>query len=112
CGYSAQDLFKPFLESTDEEVRLETVVALSETATDEATTILSGILNDPSNAPYLRSAAAWALGKIGTEHASEALIAAFKDVDLAIREEALIALGSMGEGVIEKLATEIVADDE
>lgn len=91
CGESAHKLFRPYLVSPDEQMQLEAVVALSEVPTEEAAELLSDILDDPSSAFFLRSAAAWALGRIGTNQATARLVEAFSDVDLAIREEALTA---------------------
>jgi HEAT repeat protein len=111
CGVSAQDLFGPYLENPDDQIKLETVVALAESATTEAVEILAGIL-DPSDTPYfLRSAAAWALGRIGTDKAIDRLVRAFSDVDQSIREEALATVASLGDPALEHLMAGLLGDD-
>jgi HEAT repeat protein len=57
---------------------------------------LSGILDDSALPYFLRSAAAWSLGRIGTQAAISRLVKAFADIDLGIREEALEGITSMG----------------
>jgi hypothetical protein len=67
CGGSTSTLFMPFLNDADQQNRLEAVIALGETVTDESVEILGSILNERSQPEFLRSAAAWSLGMIGTE---------------------------------------------
>jgi hypothetical protein len=111
-GQSTQALIGPYLASQDEQIQLEAVVALAESATTEAVEILASIL-DRDNAPFfLRSAAAWALGRIGTERAIDRLVIAFSDVDRAIREEALEAIDSLGEPALNQLIPGLVGDDQ
>jgi HEAT repeat protein len=108
CGASAQELFGPHLANPDEQIKLETVVALAESATAEAVGILAGIL-DHDDAPYfLRSAAAWALGRIRTDEAIDRLVRAFSDIDQDIREEALEAVASLGDTALEHLIAGLV----
>lgn len=96
CGRSSDNLFLPYLESTDPQTQLEAVIALGETATTDAITVLDGIL-DANDKPYfIRSAAAWSLGRIGEPDAARRLVRAFGDVDPDIREEALEAIVSIG----------------
>lgn len=112
CGESAQELFGPYLTASDEQIKLEAVVALAETATPEAVEILAKIL-DQSDAPfYLRSAAAWALGRISTDRAVERLVQAFSDIDRSIREEALEAVTELGDRAFQHLITGVLAEDD
>ena len=111
CGVSARELFGPYLENPDDQMKLEAVVALAESATAEAVEILASIL-DLSDAPYfLRSAAAWALGRVGTDKAIDRLVLAFSDVDLSIRQEALDTVASLGDPVLEYLIAGLFGDD-
>ncbi len=112
CGESAQDLFGPYLKASDGQIRLEAVVALAETATPEAVEILAAIL-DQNGAPfYLRSAAAWALGRISTDRAVERLVQAFSDIDQNIREEALEAVAELGDRALQHLIAGVLDDDD
>jgi hypothetical protein len=111
CGESAHELLWPYLAGHDEQMQLEAVVALSEAATDEAVELLSNILDDTSSPFFLRSAVAWALGRIGTNHATTRLIETFSDVDLAVREEALTAVTSVGEAALEHLVQGLNEND-
>jgi hypothetical protein len=95
-GASARDLFQPYLKSPDQQTQLEAVIALGETATQEAVDLLSAILDEPAQPYFIRSAAAWCLGRVGQEQAAVRLICAFSDVNLSIREEALEGIVSIG----------------
>jgi hypothetical protein len=95
CKESARELLGPYLTNPDEQVRLETIVALAEIATVEAVDMLTDILAANDKPYFLRSATAWALGKIGTDKAIKRLMQAFSDVDQSIREEALEAIDSL-----------------
>lgn len=96
CGQSPRALFGPYLAGTDPQNRLETVIALAEAATAEAVQMLSELLDDGDQPHFLRSAAAWGLGRIGGEAATSRLMRAFGDVNQAIREEALEHLATLG----------------
>jgi hypothetical protein len=96
CDRSAAELFAPFISSADPQTQLEAVIAVGETGTDAAVALLSGILDSPDRAFFLRSAAAWGLSRIGRPEALNRLIHAFSDVDLTIREEALDGIVSLG----------------
>jgi hypothetical protein len=96
CGQSARTLFGSYLDSPDPQTRLEAVIALAEAATAEAVQILSELLDAADQPHFLRSAAAWGLGRIGGEAAISRLIQAFADVSQAIREEALERLAALG----------------
>ena len=96
CGESARELFDSYLKSPDEQIHLEAVIALGETATPGAIEILSEILDDETQPYFVRSAAAWCLSRVGTEEAAARLKQAFSDVDIKIREEALEGIVSIG----------------
>src|SRR5207302_1464673 len=89
-------LIGQYLDSYDPQTRLEAVITLSETQTAEAVEILDQLL-DGSDLPYfLRSAAAWGLGRIGGNVATTRLVEAFGDVSNEIRQEALDAIVQVG----------------
>lgn len=96
CGKSARELFGPLLSAHDQQTQLETVIAIGETATAEAVSMLSELLDQPDQPYFLRSAAAWCLGQIGGDDAITKLISTFNDVDQKLREEALDRIVSIG----------------
>ena len=96
CNAEAAGLFTPFLAHADPQIRLEAVIALGETDTPESVDLISEILDDGGREYFLRSAAAWALSRTGTETATARLIRAFTDVDQSIREEALQGVVTLG----------------
>ena len=96
CGGSPADLFADYLGNPDPQTQLECVIAIGEVGSPAAVDLLSNIL-DRQDVPYfLRSAAAWSLGVIGSEAATERLVRAFEDIDRTIREEALEGIVSIG----------------
>lgn len=96
CGQSPRALFGPYLGNSDPQIRLEAVIALAEAATPAVVQMLSELLDDGDQPHFLRSAAAWGLGRIGGEAAIGRLMRAFADVSQAIREEALEHLAALG----------------
>lgn len=90
-------LFEDYLNNSDEQIRLESVITIGETGISDAVQLLGVILHDQNHPYYLRSAAAWSLGNIGSTEAQEQLKSAFADVNWDIREEALEALTSLGQ---------------
>lgn len=111
CGESARHLFGPYLKACDEQIKLEATVALAEAATPEAVEVLTEILDQNDTPFYLRSAAAWALGKISTDRAVERLVQAFSDIDQSIREEALEAVTELGDRAFQQLIAGVLDDD-
>lgn len=95
-----QEVFRPFLNSPDEQTRLEAVIALAECGTDGAVAMLSEILGDPQNPYFLRSAAAWGLGQTRREASIRRLVQSFADLDPNIRDEALDTVVSIGSEAI------------
>jgi hypothetical protein len=96
CGQSSAEIFSGYLDRPDPQTQLESVIAIGEVGTPEAVDGLSGILDDSTLPYFLRSAAAWSLGRIGTEAAVSRLVKAFADIDISIREEALEGITSIG----------------
>ena len=96
CGHPVAALFTPYLNSPDQQNQLEAVIALGETATEDAVQLLSSILDNNSQPYFLRSTAAWSLSRVGREEAVRRLVAAFADVDSNIRDEALEGIVSIG----------------
>lgn len=96
CGEAARDLFLPYLNDPDDQTKLEAVIALGETGTAEAVELLSQILDDRDRSYFMRSAAAWCLGRASTAESATTLIRAFSDIDVKIREEALEGIIAMG----------------
>lgn len=95
-GSRAEDLFAPYLANPDQQIQLETVIALGEAGTDECVRMLSTILDDSERPYFLRSAAAWCLSRIGGAEACGRLVQAFGDVDRNLREEALEGIVALG----------------
>jgi HEAT repeat protein len=93
---SARDGFGPYFNSSDDQTRLESVIALAETSAPEAIQLLGEILDDRARPYFLRSAAAWSLSKVRNDEATRRLVRAFADVDWGIREEALEGIISIG----------------
>jgi hypothetical protein len=107
CGRSPEELFTDYLSSPDPQTQLESVIAVGEVGSAAAVDLLSGIL-DRRDVPYfLRSAAAWALGRIGSEAATHRLVQAFSDIDQSIREEALEGIVSIGGAAVPVLLSRL-----
>ena len=96
-GESADSWFRNTLfEHPEDQMRLESAVALAETQTPSAFELLRLLLEDRQQPTFLRSACAWAIGCHGTDEAAECLVRAFADVGPGIRGEALAALENLG----------------
>lgn len=93
---SAIKMFEPYLTNTEPQTQLETVIALGETGTPAAIEFLSEILDTGARPYFIRSAAAWCLGRSGIPEACGRLVKAFADVDRNIREEALEGIVAVG----------------
>ena len=97
-GADAREWFEPLLDSeADDQDRLECIITLADTRGESAYGVLATTLADADQPLPLRSAAAWAMGRRSDSGASEALTAAFADVEPALRDEALAALVNLGE---------------
>ncbi len=93
---SATSLFEPFLSDTDDQRKLEAVIALGEAGTAESLDLLSAILVNQQRPYFMRSAAAWCLSQSHSDAAAQKLIRAFADVDPNVREEALEGIVLLG----------------
>ena len=103
---SADRWFRPaLLDHPDDQMRLETAVALAETRNPGAFGLLRLVIEDRRQPTFLRSACAWAIGCHGTHEAAECLVGAFADLAPGIREEALAALENLGEYRLDALLT-------
>jgi hypothetical protein len=111
-GQSAVARFTPFLENPDEQTQLEAVIALGETATDDAIAILSEIIASADKPFFLRSAAAWAMSQTGSNTATQQLIGCFDAIDLPLREEALDGLVAIGGSAIPALLVSLREDNQ
>ena len=101
AGVGAQDEFGALVaEPSEASWRLESIVTLADTPSPSALELLKAVLADRANPYFLRSAAAWALGRFPGEDAAEALIRTFTDVDPDLRKEALTALVHSGTGAL------------
>lgn len=91
----AARFFETTLKDDYLEPRLEAVIVLTEVARPEAAAILLTALADAGQSADVRAGAAWALGVVGGRNALPALIAAFRELDIAVRIEAARALGQL-----------------
>ncbi|MBI4578256.1 MAG: HEAT repeat domain-containing protein [Planctomycetes bacterium] len=96
CGSRLQQLFSPYLCSADPQTQLEAVIAAGEAGTPEAVEVLGQVIDAVDCPFFLRTAAAWSLGKVASPEAVNRLIRAFADVDHGIRQEALDGIISIG----------------
>jgi HEAT repeat protein len=96
CSHGVRDLFDSYYHGTDDQIRLEAVIATGEIGSPEAVSVLGEFLDTSDQPLFLRSAAAWCLGQIGTRESISRLIRAFGDIDLTIREEALESIARKG----------------
>lgn len=103
------------LANDDEEdvyVRLEAVIALADAGTQGAVTLLASILSSTDSPYFLKSAAAWSLGQIGSERANDELVSAFANVGDGLRYEALENLVGVGGAASESLLQGLQNTDE
>lgn len=112
AGDSVAEKFGPYLDSGVDEDALEAVICIGEVANAEAIQTLDALLQDSDRPYYLRSASAWALSHIQDESAQEALIRAFDDQTLAIKEEVLRGLVSLGKDAVPKLIHGLKSDKQ
>lgn len=84
--------FRDLLNDQYLENRLECVIALGEIDLDMACDLLIATLLSPDQHPEIRAGAAWSLGELKKQQATEALIRVFNEVDTNVREEAARAL--------------------
>jgi HEAT repeat protein len=96
CGAPAAVGFQPYLYNGDPQTQLETVIAMGDAGTNEAVALLSDLLCSHDRPYFLKSAAAWSLGHIGSKEASAQLVSAFSSVGDNLRYEALENLVGVG----------------
>lgn len=111
CNESVRNLFGHYFESADQQTQLEAVIAISEIHAGDSVAVLSEILGS-SKCYFLRSAAAWGLGRIGTPSAITTLISTFADFDWNLREEALDSIVAIGQPAVPMLLQGLRARDE
>lgn len=105
-------LFADDLSAMDKADQLEAVIAIGEIGTEAAATILAGILANQSESYFLRSAAAYCLGRIDSPISREALVQAFTAQTHRVREDALAALADVGFGAMAELLKGVNHSDE
>ncbi len=112
CHHPAEVTFAPYLNGGDQQTQLEVVISLGEAQTPESIRLLAKLLTDDRTLYFLRSAAAWSLGQIGTEEAAAPLVAAFSSVDVGLRHEALSNLVAVGNPACNALLEGLSHSDE
>ncbi|MDO8588768.1 MAG: HEAT repeat domain-containing protein [Armatimonadota bacterium] len=100
CGHDLRELLLPYLQRSDPQLQLEAIITLAEIPIPAAILLLADILSTQDVPFFLRSAAAWSLGRSGTREAAGHLMSAFSDVSLAVRQEALAGVTALGTGAI------------
>jgi HEAT repeat protein len=96
----------------DKADQLEAVIAIGEVGTEAAAVILSGILGDRTKDYFLRSAAAYCLGRIDSPTSRTALVNAFTAQTFRVREDALVALADVGFDAMAELLSGINHSDD
>ena len=104
-------LFAGELSALDKADQLEAVIAIGEVGTESAT-ILADILGSTSKDYFLRSAAAYCLGRIDSPVSRTALVKAFTAQTHRVREDALAALADVGFGALAELLEGVNHTDE
>lgn len=94
-----KESFAVELSALDKADQLEAVIAIGEVGTESAAVVLAGILGDTSKDYFLRSAAAYCLGRIDSPVSRTALVRAFTAQTHRVREDALadVGFGAMAE---------------
>lgn len=105
-------LFGAELAALDKPDQLEAIITIGEIGTESAAELLATVLADPDKGYFLRSAAAYCLGRIDCAVARSALVQAFSTQSHRVREDALAALAGMGSGAIGELFSGISHSDE
>lgn len=111
-GLPISTLFGADLAAHDKADQLEAVITIGEIGTESAAELLAEILADPNKGHFLRSAAAYCLGRIDSPVARAALVQAFSAQSDRIREDALAALAGMGLGATSELLSGVCHDDQ
>lgn len=107
CAVHNDDVAGAFAEAMaarDKPDQLEAVIAIGEVGNAAAANILAEILGDARRDYFLRSAAAYCLGRLGSfQVARTALVRAFEAQSHRVREDALAALADAGFGAVADL---------
>jgi HEAT repeat protein len=111
-GRPLNDLFEADLRAIDKADQLEAIIAIGEVGTESAATILADILANQTASYFLRSAAAYCLGRIDSPVARNALVQAFTAQTHRVREDALAALTDVGFGAMAELLAGVNHNDE
>lgn len=109
---SIDELFAAELTAFDKADQLEAVIAIGEIGTEPAAAILAKLLGHPSKDYFLRSAAAYCLGRIDSPISRNALVQAFTAQTHRVREDALLALADIGCGAMAELLDGVSHSDE
>jgi HEAT repeats len=115
CAVLSDDVsatFESALFALDKPDQLEAIIAIGEVGSASAAAILAGVLGDSRKDYFLRSAAAYCLGRLGTHQvARNALVSAFSAQSHQVREDALAALAESGLGALTELFAGLVQRD-
>jgi HEAT repeat protein len=92
-GYTEYlSFFRALLNGPYLENRLECVIVLGEIDLDKSCDLLITTLLDSNQHPEIRAGAAWSLGELKNQKATEALVKVFNEVGTSVRQEAARAL--------------------
>ena len=111
-GEDITSLFATDLAAMDKSDQLEAVIAIGEVGSEQAAAVLSIVLGDNSKDYFLRSAAAYCLGRIHSAVSREALVRAFTAQTYRVREDALAALADVGFAALAELLAGLQHTDE
>lgn len=111
-GTDLRELFAKELSASDKADQLEAVITIGEVGTEAAAVVLADILGDATKDYFLRSAAAYCLGRIDSPISRNALIQAFTAQTHRVREDALLALASVGFDAMAELLAGVNQADE
>jgi HEAT repeats len=92
---TAATFFERTLQDEYLEPRLEAIIVLSEVKTAESARLLLAALGDADQLVDVRAGAAWALGVVGEREVLPALIAIFRELELAVKIEAARSLAQL-----------------
>jgi hypothetical protein len=112
CAVLGDDVATAFgsaLSALDKPDQLEAIIAIGEVGNASAASILADILRDARKDYFLRSAAAYCLGRLGAfPTARSALVRAFSAQSHQVREDALVALADAGFGALTEVFAGLV----
>lgn len=94
------------------ENRLEAVIILGETKSEDSCELLVDTLLDERQHPEIRAGAAWSLGELKNKKAMDALIKVFNEIRPSIRNEAARALMKFGQDYTEDIINYLPKSNE